>query len=313
MGRWSFAERVVQWGVGHSLARRELLRRADDNVLAFLGAVLPRVEGLTELRDPEAFVEFLRGCVDRQRHQVVESKRAPEAASQPSLRFSTLLDTLREGTLPVPFAVATTLAHIADGYRKISVPFGNARWAADAGMLFEISSSLARKGRVLWNIVRVARCSRALELGTAYGMSGLFMLESMRDTQGGGHLTTVEIAEPQFSLAAKTLQGRFGDAVTCVKGSTDEVLPEVAKRAAPIDLLFHDASHSRVAYERDFAAVVDHLAPGALVIFDDIRWEDPRFHTGPADTHAGWSSVVAHSRIVRAAEIDASIGLALVA
>ena len=228
------ARRVVHWAVGHGLEKRDWERRADDNVLTFLSAALSRVEGLTELVDPEAFVDFVRGCLNHREYQVVEIKHPSQPPDAPQLRFSALLDMLRTGALPVPFDAAVAFARIADTYRGNTESLVISGWAGDIGLHFSFSSSLALKGRLLWNSVRFLRCTRGLELGTAYGMSALFLLDGMRAANGNAHLTTVEGFEPLYSLASHVLGTRFGDRVTCVLGNIGEVLPKALDLRRPL-------------------------------------------------------------------------------
>lgn len=310
--RPSFAQRVVHWAVGHGLQQREWQRRSDDNVLAFLNASLPGLAGLEEIVDPDAFVEFMRKCLAHQTHQITEIKRSPGGPEGARLRFSTLLDRLQSGAIAVPFRATLTFARIADAFRSRTEPIDGDRWAGDLSLHFAFSSSLAQKGRLLWNVVRTCRSTRGLELGTAYGMSALFLLDGMKAVNEGARLTTIEAFDPQCSAGFGMLQAHFGDELTCVRGRIEEVLPNVIATAAPFDYLFHDAAHSGKVYERDFGAIVDHLQPGAIVIFDDIRWEDSRFSDGPAGTYAGWTTVVAHPRIIHAVEINRGMGMALV-
>lgn len=77
--------------------------------------------------------------------------------------------------------------------------------------------------------------------------------------------------------------------------------------------MFHDAGHSHEAYVNDFSQVSQALVPGAVVLFDDIRWEDERWElrSKPGNTYAGWKEVVSHSRVSYAVEIDGDLGLLL--
>ena len=54
----------------------------------------------------------------------------------------------------------------------------------------------------------------------------------------------------------------------------------------------------------DFNAFVGSLRRGAVVLIDDINWDDRRWSTGPTRTHEGWLEVVSHPRVKRAVEID---------
>ena len=124
-------------------------------------------------------------------------------------------------------------------------------------------------------------------------------------------MTTVECYQPTYELIRPQLSARYGAAVDCRLGMTVDVLPELAKSMGPVDFVFHDAGHSEEDYIRDFSLMVDVLAPGAVILIDDIRWEDPRWHEGRANTYRGWQSIARHKRIRRAVEIDESMGVVL--
>ena len=73
---------------------------------------------------------------------------------------------------------------------------------------------------------------------------------------------------------------RYPNQVSCHFGWTHEALPRMIESLGPIDFMFHDAGHSKEDYLRDFDTALPVLAPGAVVLIDDIRWEDPRFSFG---------------------------------
>ena len=143
-------------------------------------------------------------------------------------------------------------------------------------------------------------------------MSALFVLYALSANKEEGHLTTVEGWEPQFSISSGLLKERFGDMVCSCFGRTEETLPSVVASMESIDFLFHDAGHSRKDYTRDFDVVIQKIAPGAVVLFDDIRWEDPRFQDSPPETYRGWREVVEHPRVKQAVEIGENLGLILI-
>ena len=200
---------------------------------------------------------------------------------------------------------------VADHYRTLRQPLEYA-WAADICHHFQASSSFGKTGRILSAIIRFARSERCLEAGTAYGMSALFILEAIRNNLGAGHLRTVEGFEALYSLSSSMLKERYGDMVSCHLGNTQDELPKLAKTAGPFDFMFHDAGHSREDYIRDFNAVKDSFSPGAVVLFDDIRWENLRISKGrPMRCYEGWMEVCADTKVRRAVEVDNNLGLLL--
>lgn len=59
--------------------------------------------------------------------------------------------------------------------------------------------------------------------------------------------------------------------------------------------------------------MVDALAPGTVVVFDDIRRQN-RFAPGTESRcHEGWREVAAHPRIQAAIEGDEALGMVMLA
>jgi predicted O-methyltransferase YrrM len=265
---------------------------------------------LSKAFDALGYVDFLRGCIEPMRCGVVTLRANGRLDDAHGLRFQTLLECIGNNLPPVPTALAMEIARAADTLRSTTSPFDLERWSGDVGLAFAVSSSTGRKGRLLFSIVRFCRPKVCLELGTAYGMSARFILGT--EPQGRTlHLTTIEARQPTHALISPQLSERYGTAVDCRLGLTRDVLPELAKSISPIHFMFHDAAHSMEDYIRDFSLIVDSLAPGAVLLIDDIRWEDARFHQGPANTYRGWQAIAEHQRIRYAVEVDRSMGLAL--
>jgi predicted O-methyltransferase YrrM len=222
-----------------------------------------------------------------------------------------LLDSIRGGTLPpVPTALALEIARAADALRSVRAPVDRGRFSGDVGLNFALASSTGWKGRLLSSIVRFCRPNTCLELGTAYGMSARFILGTQTQRRTF-HLTTIEGYQPTYALISPQLNETYGGAVDCRLGWTKDVLPELARSISPIHFMFHDAGHSMDDYIRDFSLIVDSLAPGAVLLLDDIRWEDARSRQGSANTYRGWQAISQHKRIRHAVEVNRSMGMAL--
>jgi predicted O-methyltransferase YrrM len=291
----------------------EVELRDQRNVDLVLSAVLHGPDALNGIQYPVAYVDFLRTCMEPAAHRVVVVKEDSSEPDNAANRFQTLLDQLRGGLPAIEFSVARDIARVADQSRTKSEVLGFGQWTGDVGFHFSVSSSFGNKGRILFNIVRFMRSECCLELGTAYGMSALFILGALKSYAKSGSLATVEGMEPQFSLGSSMLKRQHGEAVSCHFGHTDQVLPELVKSLGSIDFMFHDAGHSREDYIRDFTLVSETLAPGAVVLFDDIRWgPSPRTFEGDPHSYEGWKHIIAHSRVRRAVEVDGLLGLFLI-
>lgn len=287
--------------------------RDQRNIDMVLSAVLHGPDALNGIQYPLAYVDFLRTCIEPVSHRVVVVKEDASEPDNAANRFQTLLEQLRGGLPAIEFSLAREIALIADQGRTKSEVKIFRQWTGDVGLHFSLSSSFGNKGRILFNIVRFMRSECCLELGTAYGMSALFILGALKSYAKSGYLATVEGREPQFSVGSSLLKREHGEVVSCHFGDIEQVLPGLVKSLGSIDFMFHDAGHSREDYVRDFTLVSEALAPGSVVLFDDIRWEpSPRTFEGDPRPYDGWKEVIAHRRVRRAVEIDGLLGLFLV-
>jgi predicted O-methyltransferase YrrM len=125
-------------------------------------------------------------------------------------------------------------------------------------------------GVLQMRLVRELAPKSCLELGAGVGLSAAYQAAAL-ELNGAGTLTTLEGAHAwgavaEQGLAALGLAGR-GEVRL---GAIDDTLPEVARRIAPIEYAFLDADHSERATCEHFDAILPHLAPGAVVLLDDI-------------------------------------------
>jgi predicted O-methyltransferase YrrM len=123
-------------------------------------------------------------------------------------------------------------------------------------------------------LVRELAPSSCLELGTGMGLSAAYQAAAL-ELNGAGTLTTLEGAHTwgavaEQGLAALGLAGRGQVRL----GAIDDTLPVVARRIAPIDYAFLDAEHTEEATRKHFELLLPHLSAGAVVLLDDINWND---------------------------------------
>ncbi|NEE00542.1 O-methyltransferase [Phytoactinopolyspora halotolerans] len=129
---------------------------------------------------------------------------------------------------------------------------------------------IGRGGGSALRLLTAAIDARAVvEIGTGTGVSGLYMLRSMRTD---GVLTTVDIESEHQRLAREA----FGEAgistnrTRLIPGAALEVLPRLTDGA--YDLVFCDADKSEyVEYLREALRL---LRPGGLVVFDNALWHN---------------------------------------
>jgi predicted O-methyltransferase YrrM len=142
----------------------------------------------------------------------------------------------------------------------------------------------------LYHLARATQPSHVLEMGSCVGISASYIAAAL-EANGGGRLITLE-GDPILSeLTRETLAGLgLAGRGECVCGPFEETLKASLERMQPVDLLFHDGAHEAWCYEQDFATMRPYLAPGAVVIYDDIRW-------GDTDTIGAWRKIVADTSI----------------
>lgn len=126
---------------------------------------------------------------------------------------------------------------------------------------------------VLFQLVRKFQPNAIIELGCCVGISGSYQAAAQK-LNNRGRLWTLEGA----SELAAVSRGHFAelglDNVTVVQGRFQDTLDGVIAQAAPIDYAFIDGHHDERATLDYFEQLLPHLAPRALLVFDDVDWSD---------------------------------------
>ncbi|MFL5845910.1 MAG: O-methyltransferase [Solirubrobacteraceae bacterium] len=165
----------------------------------------------------------------------------------------------------IDFGAGSTLTGAGDAPVRRSAP-------TTVGELTRSTSKPARWARFLFHVVHRTGARQGLELGTSMGISAAY--EAAAFAGNAGRLLTIEGSPASAALAERHLRelGRLPDVVTIRVGRFDEALPPVLAELTDIDYVFIDGHHDEQATKDYFAQVKPHLAPGATVVFDDIRW-----------------------------------------
>lgn len=259
--------------------------------------------------DPVLFARVLRDCVGPAEYSAVVT--AEHGAMSPPVRV--LLDWL--GRPPaVPLPAAARLARVADQLTARTEPFSptgpaadalaGRGWSPDVGLAARVQSSFGRKGRLLTTVVRMRRPTSILELGTAFGMSAAFLAAAAPDAR----IVSLEPSPLHVAVARELLEAADATNVEVLELTSEAGVEAVRERLSDIELLFHDARHSREAYVEDFDLYEPLLAAGAMVVYDDIDWK-PRVGDDPR-TYEGWTEVRTRSRVRTAVDVDGLYGIA---
>jgi caffeoyl-CoA O-methyltransferase len=124
----------------------------------------------------------------------------------------------------------------------------------------------AHEGQVLYLLVKLARAKTILELGTATGYSGIWLL---RGTDGGT-LTTFEMDHERAARARKNFEeAGFGDRALVIEENAADGLEKLDGRfdACFIDLL--NSFRSEEITRRVVELCLERLEPGGLLMADN--------------------------------------------
>ena len=122
------------------------------------------------------------------------------------------------------------------------------------------------EGMLLFLLVKIARAKRVLELGTATGYSGIWMLRGT----GGGTLTTYEMDPARAQRArANFAEAGFGKAAIVLEENAKDGLEKLQGRfdACFIDLL--NSFKSEEITRRVLELCIERLDGGALLMADN--------------------------------------------
>ena len=119
-------------------------------------------------------------------------------------------------------------------------------------------------GRLLWILVRAARATRILEVGTSNAYSTIWLADAARAT--GGRVVTLEANAGKVALARTNLaRAGLADVVEIVPGRAADTLPGLP---GAFDLVFLDAD--RASYATYLELAVPKLVPGGLLVADNV-------------------------------------------
>jgi caffeoyl-CoA O-methyltransferase len=133
----------------------------------------------------------------------------------------------------------------------------------------------AHEGQLLYLLVKLARAKTILELGTATGYSGIWLL---RGTDGGT-LTTYEMDHERATRARKNFEeAGFGDRALVIEENATDGLGKLDDRfdACFIDLL--NSFRSEEITRRVVELCLERLEPGGLLMADNALRQGEVLH-----------------------------------
>jgi len=172
----------------------------------------------------------------------------------------------------------------------------NAGWTSHAVIrqVCERAVSKPEKALLLFKLVREFRPQRAVEFGTCLGISAAYQAAALQLNGNGGSLATLEGAPSFGDVARRTLDAVSLSEVEVVVGRFLDTLPQVLADG-PVDYAFVDGHHDEAATINYFRELLPHLSDGAVLVFDDIRWNDRM--------QRAWGVIAASPSVVAAVDL----------
>jgi predicted O-methyltransferase YrrM len=139
------------------------------------------------------------------------------------------------------------------------------------GDVCQLTSKQPWWARMLSAIVAEYQPTLALELGTSVGVSAAYQGGAL--ARHGGRLVTMEGA-PEIAEVAQGTVDALGlhEVVEVVVGRFGDVLPSFLEATDPLGYVFVDGHHDEHATQEYHRMIKPHLAPGAVLVYDDIHW-----------------------------------------
>lgn len=150
------------------------------------------------------------------------------------------------------------------------------------------SSAGAPWAHLIFNLVRLLKPNRCLELGTCIGLSAAYECAGL-EMNGSGLLVTLEGNKRSASLAKANLTQLGQSRFQIVVGRFEDTLPGVLRDFGSFDFMFIDGHHDGDAMVDYFLTALPHLSHDAVLLFDDIRWSTSMQH--------GWQTISDHRHV----------------
>jgi len=153
-----------------------------------------------------------------------------------------------------------------------------------------MESALARR---VYDHIREARPDAVLELGTAHGVSAMYMAAAL-EANGRGHLTTVDHGTAAYDPPPERVLGNLSHRVTIVRAHSSynwwlmrqiEAASDEHGNCEPAyDFAYLDGAHNFTVDGLAVVLIEKLLRPGGWLLMDDLDWtyrDNPWFEPQP--------------------------------
>lgn len=171
----------------------------------------------------------------------------------------------------------------------------------DAAECFAGVSSANAGGRLLHALVCMCNPQLAVELGSAFGMSSMYVVDAIREV-GYGEFVGIELEAWRAEIAQRNIESVTPECGKVVAGPIERVLPEAVPEngGEKIDFAFVDAVHKYENTMEYHQLLKKRIGEGAIVVYDDINWSE--------EMRRFWGDLMMDSSVTDALLVDQRYG-----
>ena len=147
--------------------------------------------------------------------------------------------------------------------------------ASDSGEHFPLRDEISiDEGIMLQHIINIMKPKVSLEIGCAYGVSTLFICETLKKVDAKKHIVIDPYQNSLFKgIGLRNIrQAGYEELIEFIEQPSEIVLPRLMERNYNIDFAFIDGWHTFDHTLLDFFYVNMMLNVGGIIAFDDSNW-----------------------------------------
>lgn len=154
-------------------------------------------------------------------------------------------------------------------------------------------------GNLFFNLAAAVKPARIVEIGTAFGVSGMYWLSGIK-AAGKGTLLTFEPNAIWAKVADANLRTISPDFRLTVS-TFEETHQQVLSKGDTIDMAFIDAIHQGSIVNNQFSLIAQYCKEGSLILFDDINFS--------YDMWSCWEAIANSSRAKASCWVARRLGI----
>jgi predicted O-methyltransferase YrrM len=154
-------------------------------------------------------------------------------------------------------------------------------------------------GNLYAQLVERLQPNIVVEVGTAFGVSGMYFLAGIESNKKG-RLLTFEPNSAWRSLAIHNLS-QISHRFDCIGGTFEESVDEALPKGHGIDLAFIDAIHTRDFVVPQLEIIIARSSNQLIVILDDINFSESMKEC--------WAEISKDDRCLCSAELSERVGI----